>query len=121
MLDTRHILSGTWITVILTYLVGDVLRIYSGDFARMEAASPSSGEKWLFAAVFLLVPILMAFLSLVLPRSIGRWANIIVAVALFIFVLVDLRSYPSLYDQFLLVVSMGFNVVTVWYAWNWKG
>jgi len=27
-------------------------------------------------------------------------------------------TYPSMYDRFLLVVSMGFNVVTVWYAWN---
>ncbi len=119
MLDTRLILSGSWITVILIYLVGDVLRIYSGDFARMEAASPSSGEKWLFAAIFLLIPILMAFLSLVLPQSIARWASIIVAVVLFVFVLIDLSSYPSLYDKFLLVVSMVFNGVTLWYAWNW--
>jgi hypothetical protein len=25
-----------------------------------------------------------------------------------------------LYDKFLLAVSMGFNVVTIWYAWNWN-
>lgn len=104
----------------LIYLAGDVLRIYSGDFARMEAASPSDTSKWLFAAIFLLIPILMGFLSLVLPQSISRWANIIIAVALFIFVLIDLGSYPSTYDKFLLVVSLIFNGVTVWYAWNWN-
>jgi len=31
-----------------------------------------------------------------------------------------LPTYPSLYDKFLLVVSMVFNGVTIWYAWNWS-
>ena len=120
MLDKRHILSGSWITVMLLYLAGDVLRLYSGDFARMEAASPSDSSKWLFAAIFLFVPILMGFQSLVLARPISRWVNIIIAVALFVFVLIDLGSYPSAYDKFLLIASLCFNVVTVWYAWHWN-
>jgi hypothetical protein len=120
MLDTRLILSGSWVTVILIYLAGDVLRIYSGDFARMSAAgNVPTGNMWLFAAIFLLIPILMAFLSLVLPQPVARWANLIVAVGFFLFVLVDLGSYPSAYDKFLLVVSLIFNGVTVWYAWHW--
>jgi len=31
MVDTRIILLGTWIAVMLTYLLGDVLRIFAGD------------------------------------------------------------------------------------------
>lgn len=120
MLDTRIILSGSWITLILLYLIGDVLRIYSGDAARMADAQTPNDPKWLFAAVFLLIPVLMAFLSLVLRQPVSRWANIILAVVYFLFVLVDINSFPSLYDKFLLIVSMGFNVVTVWVAWNWN-
>lgn len=120
MLDTRIILSGTWITVMLIYLLGDVLRIYSGDFARMSAGQPSTGSMWLVAAILMLIPILMVFLSLVLPQPISRWAHIIVAVGFFLFNLVGLPGYPSAYDKFLLVVSMVFNGVTVWYAWNWN-
>lgn len=119
MIDTRIILSGTWITVMLIYLLGDVLRIYSGDFARMSEGEVSSAVKWFGAAVIMLIPILMVFLSLVLPQSASRWANLISAVGFFIFVLADLRSYPSAYDKFLLIVSLVFNGVTVWYAWNW--
>jgi hypothetical protein len=119
MLDKRHILSGTWITVMLLYLAGDVLRIYSGDSARMEAASPSDPSKWLFAAIFLFVPVMMGFQSLVLARPISRWLNIIVAIVYFGFVLIDQDSFPSAYDKFLLFASMGFNVLTVWYAWHW--
>lgn len=121
MLDTRLILSGAWVTTMLLYLMGDVLRIYSGDAARMEAADPSGSTKWLLAALIMVIPILMVFLSLVLPQSVARWANIIVAVGFFLFVLVDLGSYPSAYDKFLLVVSLVLNVATVWYAWNWNG
>jgi hypothetical protein len=46
--------------------------------------------------------------------------NIIVAVFFFLFNLVGLPTYPSFYDKFLLAVSLGFNVITIWYAWNWK-
>ena len=68
----------------------------------------------------MLTPILMVFLTTVLPQPASRWANIIVAAFFFLFNLVGLPTYPSLYDKFLLAVSMGFNVVTIWYAWNWS-
>lgn len=120
MLDRRLILSGIWILIVLIYLLGDVLRIYSGDAARMADAQQPNDVKWLFAAIFVLIPILMVFLSLVLPQSINRPLNIILAVVFFLFVLVDQGSFPSTYDKFLLVVSMVFNVVTVWFAWKWS-
>lgn len=119
MLEIRIILSSIWVTVMLIYLLGDVLRIYSGDFARMNAESMPKGAQWMGAAVLMLIPILMVFLSLVLPQDVARWANIIVAGGFFLFVLVDVRSYPSAYDKFLLLVSLVFNVITIWYAWNW--
>ncbi len=120
MLDTRIILSGIWVTVMLIYLLGDVLRIYSGDFARMAEKQQFSSHMWLGAAVLMLIPILMVFMSLVLPQPINRWANIIAAVGFCLFNLVGLGSYPSAYDKFLLIVSMIFNGVTVFYAWNWS-
>ena len=33
-MDTKIILSATWVVVTLIYLYGDVLRIYSGDLAK---------------------------------------------------------------------------------------
>jgi len=67
----------------------------------------------------MLIPILMVFFTLVLPQPVSRWANIIVAIFFFLFTLVGLPTYPSFYDKFLLAVSLVFNGVTVWYAWNW--
>ena len=119
MLDIRIILSGSWIAVMLIYLLGDVLRIYSGDFPKTMDTAKFTQPMWLGIAVLMVTPIIMLFLCLVLPQPINRWANIIAAIFWFIFNLIGLPSYPSAYDRFLLIVSMVFNAVTVWYAWNW--
>jgi hypothetical protein len=119
MLDTRIILSATWVVVTLIFLYGDVLRIYSGDLAKSNTSINFNQFVWLEIAVLMLTPILMVFLNLVLPQSVSRWANVIVAGFFFLFNLVGLPTYPSLYDKFLLAVSVGFNVITIWYAWNW--
>ena len=119
-MDTKNILSVTWVVVTLIYLYGDVLRICSGDLAKSMADKNFNQSVWLGIAVLMLTPILMVFLTLVLPQPVSRWVNIIVAVFFFLFNLVGLPTYPSLYDRFLLAVSLCFNVVTVWYAWNWS-
>ena len=120
-MDTIIILSGTWVVVTLIYLYGDVLRICSGDLAKSMMADKNLNQfVWLGIAVLMLTPILMVFLPLVMPQSVSRWVNIIVAAFFFLFNLVGLPTYASLYDKFLLAVSMGFNVVTILYAWNWS-
>ena len=118
MLDTRIILSGWWGALVLVYLYGDVLRIFSGDFAKMQNIQFTQGM-WLGIAVLMLIPILMVPLSLALPQPVNRWANIIVAAFFFLFNLVGLPTYPSAYDKFLIAVGLVFNVVMVWTAWNW--
>ena len=118
-MDTKIILSATWVVVMLIYLLGDVLRIISGDAAKGIAELGNNQYVWLGIAVLMLTPILMVFLSLVLPRPSNRWVNIIVAGFFLLFNLVGLPTYPSLYDKFLLVVSMVFNAITIGYAWQW--
>src|SRR5512137_517005 len=118
-MDTKILLSATWVVVTLIYLYDDVLRICSGDFAKSMTNMNFNQGVWLGIAILMLIPILMVFLTLVLPQPVSRWANIIVAGFFILFNLVGLPTYPSLYDKFLLVVSMVFNGVTVWIAWQW--
>ena len=121
MVDEQIILSALWIALMLTYLLGDVLRIFSGDSTsgKMGEVKFTQGM-WLGIAILMVIPILMVVLSLILPHPINRWVNIIVASFFFLFNLVGLPTYPSAYDKFLIVVGLGFNVLTVWYAWNWS-
>jgi hypothetical protein len=120
-MNTKIILSATWVVVTLIYLYDDVLRIYhGGDMVKALAGMKLNQFAWLGIAVLMLTPILLIFLTLVLPHSVSRWANIIVAAFFFLFNLVGLPTYPPLFDKFLLAVSLIFNGVTVWYAWNWS-
>jgi hypothetical protein len=70
-------------------------------------------------ALPILIPIVMVFLSLTLKHPAIRWVTIIAAILLFIFNLIGLPTYPSVYDKFLIVVGLVFNGLTVWYAWKW--
>jgi hypothetical protein len=121
MVNMQIILSALWIALMLTYLLGDVLRIFSGDVASGKMGNVQFTQgMWLGIAVLMLIPIVMVVLALILPQLVNRWVNIIAASFFFLFNLVGLPTYPSAYDRFLIVVGLVFNVVTVWYAWNWN-
>jgi hypothetical protein len=114
-------LSGVWVALMLTYLLGDVLRIFSGDFKAGEIGGKRVGQLvWLGIAMLMVIPAVMVVLSLTLDNPVNRSANIIVAVVFFAFNLIGLPTYPSAYDKFLLVVGLVFNALTVWLAWNWS-
>ena len=119
MVDTRIIVSGLWIAVMLTFLLGDVLRIFAGDFTAGEiAGKPVTQGMWLLIAAIMLTPIIMVVLSLILPYPAIKWVCIILAVLWVIFNLAGL-PYKGLYDNFLIVVSIVFCGLIVWYAWTW--
>jgi hypothetical protein len=113
-------LSALWVALMLTYLLGDVLRIFSGDFkpGEIEGMQGTQGL-YLGLAAFMMIPVVMVFLSLTLPYKASRWSSIVVSIVFFIFNLVGLPTYPSMYDKFLISVSLVFNVLIVWYAWKW--
>jgi hypothetical protein len=120
MVDTRIILSGLWIATMLTYLLGDVLRLLAGD---IEPGKLADGEQvtqrmWLLIAVIMLVPIVMLVLSLTLMYPAVRWVNLVAPILVLLFNLAGL-PYKGAYDNFLIAVSLVFNGLTVWYAWSW--
>ena len=119
MVDTRIVLSGLWVAVMLTYLWGDVLRIFAGHVepGKIMGMEPTPGM-WLFIAVIMLVPIVMVVLTLTIPYPAIRWLTIIVTILVVIFNLFGL-PYKGAYDNFLIAVSFVFNALTIWYAWKW--
>jgi hypothetical protein len=120
MVDVQIKLSALWVALMLTYLLGDVLRIFSGDFKPGEIGGMQvSQAMYLGMAILMVIPVAMVFLSLTLNQPVNRWANIVVPIVFFVFNLIGLPTYPSAYDKFLIVVGLVFNVLTVWYAWKW--
>jgi hypothetical protein len=118
MLDTRIILSGLWIASMLNNLWGDVLRIMTGDlkFGEIDGVKISQGM-WLGIAVLMVIPIIMVFLSLTLDQPVNRWANIIDGIVFLVINITSLPGSPS--HKFLIIVGIGLNALSVWYAWKW--
>jgi len=119
MEDVQIKLSALWVALMLTYLLGDVLRIFSGDFKPGELdGTPATQGMYFGIAVLMVIPIVMIVLTLTAPYPAVRWTNIAVALFFVVFNLLGL-PYPGAYDNFLIVVSFVFNALTVWYAWQW--
>lgn len=119
MEDVRIILAFLWVATMLVYLLGDVMRIFAGDFTPGEIeGKPAPKGMWEGAAAIMVIPIIMIVLTLILELPINKWVNVIVAIFFLLFNLAGIAGYKA-YDVFLLIVSMGFNLIVVWYAWNW--
>lgn len=104
-------LAVLWLALMLVYLLGDVLRIFSGDFVPGQFGGKTVQPiVWLGAAVVMLIPIVMMLVNVFWDNKNIVYANIIATSILFLFNAVGLPSYKSLYDIFLIVVGLFINV-----------
>jgi hypothetical protein len=118
--DPQIRLAVLWIALMLTYLLGDVLRIFAGDFRSGEIQGVRASPMiWMAAAVIMLVPIVMAIVSVMFGGQPARWAHLVATSGLFIFNVAGLPTYPGLYDRFLIVVGLAINVLIAGTAWSW--
>jgi hypothetical protein len=120
MPDARITLTGLWVALMLTYLLGDVLRIFAGHYVagEMQGRQLTQGM-WLGIAALMLIPIVMVVLTLTLPYSAARWASVVVGGFWVLFGLASL-PYEGHYDNFLIGVSLVFCGLIIWYAWTWE-
>jgi hypothetical protein len=103
----------------LTYLLGDVLRIFAGNQTPGELMGVQATQgMWLLIAAIMLIPIVMVVLTLTLKYPAIRWTNIVVAILVVVFNLAGL-PYKGAYDNLLIGVSFLWNALTIWYAWQW--
>jgi hypothetical protein len=117
--NTRIILAGFWMTLMLTYLLGDVLRIFAGDLEQGTISGVEVNQwMWMLIAVIMLIPIAMVMLSLTLKYPAVRWVTIGVAVFQIIFNIAGL-PYKGMYDNFLIGVSFVIDALIIWQAWKW--
>ena len=78
-IDTVQLrLTALWVALMLIYLLGDVLRIFSGDFKAGEImGSQVTQPMWLGIAALMVIPILMIILTMTLGQGANRWLNIL--------------------------------------------
>jgi len=98
---------------------GGIEQIIAGE---IEGMGPINDALLLFFAVFWLVPLTMAFLSLTLKDSANRWANIILGIIWVAFGIFDFGDSLSRGWLTLALVAGSKTVAAaliIWYAWKW--
>jgi hypothetical protein len=118
-MNTRIVIAGLWVSVMLTYLLGDVIRIFAGDYEAGKFDGVEATQiMWMIAAVMMLIPIVMLVLNLIFINPSIRLINIIAAAVLIVFNLAGL-PYAGVYDNFLIIVGILFKVIILIYSWKW--
>ena len=73
MPDVPIRLAAAWTALMLTYLLGDVLRIFAGDFEAGEIGGVKANQAvWMAAALIMLVPIAMLIVSVTFDGQVAR-------------------------------------------------
>ena len=113
-------LSVCWVTLMLIYLLGDVLRLYEkGQAAALIDGKPMTQAHLLMAALMMVIPILLALGMVFLPRGFARWVSIIGSLMLFIVNVFGVASYSGLFDRVLIGLSLALNAFTAVWTWLW--
>ena len=125
MEDVQITISALWVAVMLSSLMGDVLRFYEPGIIKQIIAGEVEGMQQthrglLVSATFMAIPIVMVVLSMTLNYDANRWANIIFSIFFFGFTLIWLLvKPPPAYKILLGSVGLVCNALIVWYAWKW--
>ena len=125
MEDVQITISALWVAVMLSSLMGDVLRFYEPGIIKQIIAGEVEGMQMthkglLVSATFMVIPIVMVVLSMTLNYNANRWANIIFSIFFFGFTLIWLLvKPPPAYKILLGSVGLVCNALIVWTAWKW--
>jgi hypothetical protein len=104
---------------ILAHMRSDIIEgILAGELGGVQLTQ----EALIGSAVFMLIPIVMIFVSLMLKAKVNRWLNIVLGA---IYVGINLITMLMTgggwtYYYIFAVVEVAISVLIVWFAWKWK-
>jgi hypothetical protein len=131
MEDWKIKISVLWLFYTVAFLtVMSLGSLESGAMEHFMSTGEIGGMKvtpelLLIFAILILVPLIMAFLSLTLKNATNRWANIIVGIVYTVFQLFALAETVTLPSPYAYAILLEFSKVVipaliVWYAWKSK-
>lgn len=128
MEDWKIKVSVLWLFASIAFLAHQILVLMEPGIIADLMAGEAEGQKIgpeliLFFAILMLVPMLMAFLSLTLKDSMDRWVNIIVGAifaVLWLVSVVDAAQSAYWGGALMTLSAVVASALIVWYAWKSK-
>jgi len=127
--DWKIKVSVLWLIIDIAYITDFTLGfMYPGALQNIIATGQILGttvtpELLFVFALTILVPLLMAFLSLSMKNPANRWANIIagaVYVVLWVLALIENSMQLPAFSIMITLLKLVASAAIVWYAWNAK-
>ncbi len=123
-IDVRLRISALWIAMLFIFAYVDLFSLYRpdvrADLANDKVSAFDTDQTFLFmVTLFIIIPSLMVYLTLVMRRSINRVVNMTVAG---FYALASLGSAVGEWNYFILgsVVEAVLLAVVVHHAWTWS-
>ena len=122
-IDPRLIIAALWTSILFIFAYVDLFAFFRADFrAEIEGGTVAGftlGQTFLFlGTIYIMIPSLMVFLSLVLPRHVNKWANIGLPILYSLTILAGMLGEEWIYYQLGSVVEVILLLVIVRYAWR---
>ena len=117
-------LASLWASFMFLYIYVDYFHLYMPNSINDILA----GKVFVFdisyvflmiAMFFVAIPVLMIFLSIVLPAKVNRLANIIIAVVYIPYMLFNLAGVAWLHMYFAAAIEVVLLCLIIRYAWKW--
>jgi hypothetical protein len=114
-----------WLFVVVCDLANVLMFLaYPRVMEELMTAGESMGPELMFVgAIVVLIPLVMAVLTLTLKDSINRWLNIILGMVITVIYFgnfVELSTtMPAAYILLLSIAGFIAPALIVWYAWKW--
>jgi hypothetical protein len=117
-------LATLWASFMFLYIYVDYFHLYMpGSLKDILAGKvfvfDISYMFLLIAMIFVAIPTLMIFLSVVLPAKVNRWTNIIVATVFIPYMLFNLAGEAWVHMYFAAALEVVLLCLIIRYAWKW--
>ena len=117
-------IAALWATVMLLFAYGDIFGYFRTGFIEEVISGKLAGnqisqEFLIFTTLYVAIPSLMVFLSLVLKPKINRWANIVLGIVYAASILLFCIGESWAYYILLSILESVLLLMVVWYAWKW--
>lgn len=117
-------LAALWASFMFLYIYVDYFHLYMPGSIKDILA----GKVFVFdisyvfimiAMIFVAIPTLMIFLSIVLPAKVNRWTNIIVAAVFIPYMLFNLAGEAWVHMYFAAALEVVLLCLIIRYSWKW--
>jgi len=123
-INVKMKLSALWVALMFLYIYADILSLFRPGLLEdmikgLMGPFPVTQSSLFAAALLMIIPAVMVFLSLTLKSKVSRWANIIAGV---LYTLVSINNGIGetwIYYLAFVAGEIALSLLIVWYAWKW--